>query len=184
MSKRSRQIQTTREHIVSAMMALTQEKPLSEITIQELTELADVSRMTFYRNYTSREDVFLSHIHDILLQYLEDDAQQDPEGHFYDKSRIRHGLSYFYQYKDFVNALIHCGFSDIFLQRLTEFALKKWLKSPEDTLEQYRLVSFVGLMFNSYLTWIQSPESLTLEELTDFVSSICENAFTIQHSQK
>lgn len=177
MQTRHRQIQATRSRIVSAMMQLTREKPLSEITIQELTELADVSRMTFYRNYTSREEVFLSHIHEILAQYQEDDAQQNPEGHFYDKDRIRHGFSYFYQYKDFVNALIHCGFSDIFLQNLTEFALSKWLKDPKDNLQRYRLVSFVGIMFNSYLNWIQSTQALTLDELTNLVSSICESAF-------
>lgn len=178
MKKRRKQNQATRDRIVSAMMELTGKKPLSEITIQELTDLADVSRMTFYRNYTSKEDVFISNIHEILMQYQKDDAQQDPDGHFYDKRRIRHGFSYFYQYKDFVNALICCGFSEIFLQSLTEFALNKWLKDTEDMMERYRLVSFVGIMFNSYLTWIQTPQLLTLDELTDLVSSICENAFT------
>ncbi len=179
MKKRRKQNQATRDRIVAAMMELTKEKPLSEITIQELADLAEVSRMTFYRNYTSKEDVFLSHIQEILMQYQKDDAQQDPEGYFYDKRRIRNGFSYFYEYRDFVNALICCGFSEIFLQSLTDFALNKWLKDTNDMLGRYRLVSFVGIMFNSYLTWIQAPQLLTLDELTDLVSSICESAFKI-----
>lgn len=177
MKERRRQNQMARDRIVSAMMQLIREKPISEVTVQELTELADVSRMTFYRNYSSKEDVFISHIHDILMLYQEDDTLKDQEGHFYDRKRIRHGFSYFYQYKDFVNALICCGLSDIFLQKLTEFALDKWLSDIEDIMERYRLVSFVGIMFNSYLTWIQSSQSLTLDDLTDLVFSICENAY-------
>lgn len=180
MKERRKQNQIARDRIVSAMMRLTREKPISEVTVQELTELADVSRMTFYRNYTSKEDVFISNIHDILALYQECDAQQNPEGHFYDKGRIHNSFSYFYQYKSFVNALICCGFSDIFLQNLTEFVLNKWLKDTEDKLERCRIVSFVGILFNSYLDWIQSPQQLTLEELTDLVSSICENAYRNQ----
>ena len=56
---------------------------------------------------------------------------------------VLHGFSYFYQYKDFVNALLRCGFSDIFLQSLTEFTLDKWLKNTDDMMERYRLVSSI-----------------------------------------
>lgn len=85
MKERRRQNQMARDRIVSAMMQLIREKPISEVTVQELTELADVSRMTFYRNYSSKEDVFISHIHDILMLYQEDDTLKDQEGHFYDR---------------------------------------------------------------------------------------------------
>lgn len=134
MKERRRQNQIARDHIVSAMMQLIREKPISEVTVQKLTELADVSRMTFYRNYSSKEAVFISHIHDILMLYQEDDTLKDQEGHFYDRKRIRHGFSYFYQYKDFVNALICCDLSDIFLQKLTEFAFHR----------QYQLQLYTG----------------------------------------
>lgn len=79
MKTRRRQNQIARKRIVSAMMQLTHEKPISAVTIQELTALADVSRMTFYRNYTSKEEVFISNIRDILLLYQEDDAQHPPQ---------------------------------------------------------------------------------------------------------
>jgi AcrR family transcriptional regulator len=174
---RNKQNQTARERIVSAMMELIKKKPMSTIEIQELTEKAGVSRMTFYRNYSSREDVFLSRIQDILNCYRQDDKDRDLQGRFYDKERICHGFSYFYQHRDFVKALICCGFSDIFLQNLTEFALDKWMKDADDLQERYQLVSFVGIMFNSYLSWVQQPQYLTLDKLTDLVFSICKGAY-------
>ena len=56
--------QITRERIVSALLELIREKPLSTITITELTRRAGVSRMAFYRNFSTKEEVFSSHLKD------------------------------------------------------------------------------------------------------------------------
>lgn len=175
---RSKQNQLARDCITSAMIQLVREKPLSAVSVKELTERAGVSRMTFYRNYTSTEDILISRIHDILAQYRQDDAERKQQGNFYDAERVRHGLTYFYKHKDFVDSLICCGLSDIFLRELTKFALDKWLPCQDDPIEQYRLVSFVGILFNSYMTWIQSPQDISLEELTCQIATICRKAYT------
>lgn len=51
MKERRRQNQIARDHIVSAMMQLIREKPISEVTVQKLTELADVSKVAFITTY-------------------------------------------------------------------------------------------------------------------------------------
>lgn len=177
MEKRNKQNQMARERIVSAMMELTEKKPISAVTVQELTDRAGVSRMTFYRNYSSKEDVFLSQIQDILERYQQDVEDKDLDGYYCDRAHIRHGFSYFYQYRDFVSTLMRCGLSDQFLQRLTQFALGKWLKKEDDKMTRCSIVAHVGLMFNSFLSWIGSAQSQTLDELTDMVSAICQRAF-------
>lgn len=174
---RSKQNQLAREYITSALIQLVREKPLSAVSIKELAERAGVSRMTFYRNYTSTEDILLSRIRDILAQYRRDDAEQEQQGRFYDIERVRHGLTYFYRHREFVTSLVCCGLSDVFLRELTEFALDKWLPRRDDLAEQYRLVSFVGTLFNSYMTWIQSPQEMPLEDLTRQIAVICRKAY-------
>lgn len=174
---RNKQNQLARDCITSALIQLVRQKPLSAISVKELTERAGVSRMTFYRNYTSTEDILISRIHDILAQYRQDDAEQERQGCFYDAARVRHGLTYFYRHKEFVASLICCGLSDLFLRELTEFALDKWLPSRDNPVEQYRLVSFVGILFNSYMTWIQSLQDVSLEELIDQIAVICRKAY-------
>lgn len=174
---RNKQNQLARDCITSALIQLVREKPLSAISVKELTERAGVSRMTFYRNYTSTEDILVSHIHDILAQYRQDDARQERRGHFYDAERVRHGLAYFYRHREFVASLICCGLSDIFLRELTKFALDKWLPRRDDPAERYRLASFVGILFNSYMTWIQPPQDMSLEELTGQIAAICRKAY-------
>lgn len=175
--ERNKQNQFARECIVSALMQLLRQKPLSAITIKELCERAGVSRMTFYRNYDAKEDILLSHIQDILARYQREDRETAQEGQFYDRARVRRGFSYFYQYKDFVDGLVHCGLGEVFLQKLTAFALEKWLQDETDRVQRYRLVSYVGLLFNCYMTWIQAPQDMTLDALTELVFSFCEKAY-------
>ena len=52
MAKTNRQSRKTKAKIKNALMQLMEEQELSKITINELTEKADISRRTFYLHYT------------------------------------------------------------------------------------------------------------------------------------
>ncbi len=58
-----------KECIVSALLRLIYEKPLSVITISELCSRAGVSRMAFYRNYTSKEDIFAKELGELFEKF-------------------------------------------------------------------------------------------------------------------
>lgn len=58
-----------RECIVTALLQLIYEKPMSSITISELTKRAGVSRITFYRNYDSKEEIFISELKELVARY-------------------------------------------------------------------------------------------------------------------
>ena len=47
----------TREKIQLALMKLMGQRPFNSITISEITKCANVSRVSFYRNFNSKEDV-------------------------------------------------------------------------------------------------------------------------------
>ena len=55
--KTDRRVQLTRALIRRAFMTLLAEKPLQEISIKELCDLAAVNRSTFYAHYTGLEDL-------------------------------------------------------------------------------------------------------------------------------
>ena len=50
----------SRTWLMDAFTALMAEKKFEEITVVELCRRADLSRRTFYRNYTSKEALFRS----------------------------------------------------------------------------------------------------------------------------
>lgn len=67
--KRSRR---TRAWLLDTLLELLDEKDYAEITITELTEKADIARPTFYRNYTSKDDILLFKMDEILDEYLKE----------------------------------------------------------------------------------------------------------------
>ena len=62
-----RRTRRTREALMHALVALLQEKPLTAITITELTARADVNRATFYTHYQDIFDMY-EHLQNGLCQ--------------------------------------------------------------------------------------------------------------------
>lgn len=60
----------SKKWIVDALLKLMERKPLRKITIQEITEKAQLDRRTFYRNFESKEDVLNYYIKSLSEEYL------------------------------------------------------------------------------------------------------------------
>jgi AcrR family transcriptional regulator len=56
----------TRDTLGDALVALMQEKPFEEITVQQVLDRAGVGRATFYVHYRDKDDLFLSDMEDFL----------------------------------------------------------------------------------------------------------------------
>ena len=79
-----------RECMVQALIRLLGEKPLSAISITELTAAAGVSRMTYYRNYQSLDDILRSHLTDIFADYRRDVEAWIDKGNYNDYKNMIH----------------------------------------------------------------------------------------------
>lgn len=69
MDKRKKANKRVKGSIIRALFELMHEKSFSDITISELIRRAGVARVSFYRNYESKEDVLLTLIEDVLEQF-------------------------------------------------------------------------------------------------------------------
>ncbi|WP_405152297.1 TetR/AcrR family transcriptional regulator [Paenibacillus sp. FSL K6-0108] len=58
-----------KQQITDAFLQLLEEKTTMEIAIHEITKTAEVSRNSFYRNYTDKEDILLQYLKSILLNW-------------------------------------------------------------------------------------------------------------------
>ena len=82
-----RRVERTRQQLKSALMQLVAEKGYDAITIQEITDRANVGRTTFYLHYESKDDLLLDHHQDFAnhltlrpLRYEDLLASEPPEG--------------------------------------------------------------------------------------------------------
>jgi AcrR family transcriptional regulator len=66
--KADARIRRTHERLGSALVALIQEKPIDEVTVQEVLNRASVGRSTFYLHYRDKNDLLLSQLETFLEQ--------------------------------------------------------------------------------------------------------------------
>ena len=60
--KPDQRVRRTHERLGSAQMQLIQEKPLDEVTVQEVLDRASVGRSTFYVHFRGTDDLLLSQL--------------------------------------------------------------------------------------------------------------------------
>lgn len=82
--KTDRRVRRTRELLTRGLMQLMEEKDIRDITVRELSDLADINRGTFYLHYrdvydllASIEDELFSEFNLILNRHLGSELQQE-----------------------------------------------------------------------------------------------------------
>ncbi len=64
--KPDRRIRRTCERLGSALVALIQERPIDDVTVQDVLDRASVGRSTFYLHYRDKDDLLLSQLEKFL----------------------------------------------------------------------------------------------------------------------
>ncbi len=70
--------EVTRDRIFTALTCLMEQKEYKYITVTDIARKAGVSRMTYYRIYSSKEDILEQHFR-IISQHLVTEAKEDIE---------------------------------------------------------------------------------------------------------
>ena len=65
-----RRVLRTKKNIRQAFLHLLSEKSLSQITVKELSNLADINRKTFYMYYSNIEDIFAELEDELVLKLV------------------------------------------------------------------------------------------------------------------
>lgn len=154
-----------KECIVEALIRLLEEKPLSAITISELTEKAGVSRMTYYRNYHTKEDIFETYLDDVMEYYHEDVKTLMLQGNYYDMDNMVHCFSYLKEHRYFLDCLFKNGFGHLLLKTICNYVIKAWYKPEDGIVHYYRLQAFSGSLYNLYIKWSSGGMKETPEEM-------------------
>ena len=69
--KLDRRVRRTRRALREAMRDLMSEKGYDQVTIEELTEKADIGRTTFYLHYSAKQDLLLEQFDELLGQLVD-----------------------------------------------------------------------------------------------------------------
>ena len=79
MEQLDRRVRRTRKSLGDALIALTLEKAYEEITIQELTDRADIGYRTFFRHYSDKDGLLKDVLSKTMMELRELMAPPPPE---------------------------------------------------------------------------------------------------------
>jgi AcrR family transcriptional regulator len=180
--KKDRRIGKTQASIRNALITLIIEKEISQITVKELAERANINRKTFYMHYSSIEDILdkiENEIIEKLLFVLEKydffDSQFDVYALFRSLNDVINDDFELYQRLVFANSYT---FLIIKVKKvLKDTILEKYndkLNMSKDLYNLYAEYIASGVM-SLYIEWFKTNSKLSLEDLAKVVGNISFN---------
>lgn len=156
--------QYVKKQLTKTLLELLQEKSFNEISIKELTETAQVSRVSFYRNYKDKESILCDYtnqkIHTWQMDYmLKNKDKSDTEDMF--GSMFAH----FKENKEYYILLYKQGLSHILLTTIKELSGPK----PEQPNIEAYVAAFVA--YGLY-GWIEEWFSRGMTESADLMTQL------------
>ena len=164
-----------KQDMYKALLRLMGDKAFSSISVSDITSEANVSRMSFYRNYNAIEDILTEHLDEVVEEYKAEEAEEPDEGGTkvcYEKKYMLRCFRFFYLHREFIDALIIAGMGDLFLAKITEYLIRKWIDAESGTREETLMISaFAGAIYNMYREWSKGD----FLELPEDVAAILYN---------
>lgn len=145
-----KQLSYAKSELTKALLSLLERKKLNEITISELCSEASLSRLSFYRNYNSMEDIIREHlsgITDIFLTSTEANFRTTPREDF-----ITLLFEHMYGMKDLVSLLINNNLPHLLKEGFDE----AFMRSVNIYNDPYKCYVASGAYFNLFYYWFNN----------------------------
>ena len=168
--------------IIETLLRLMEEYPYKEITVKHILLEADVSRKTFYRNFTSKDDVLNTYINTMLHKYIDSIIEQDK----YSIIQIIDVIFYFCkENKKLLFILRDNELLYVFLMRLNSFILREHKKIiryntefPNECsgeLNKYIIYFNTGAIWNVIIRWIENNMEDSLIDIKKVIINYLSN---------
>lgn len=162
-TKRSR---ATRICIGKAIVSLMEEIPFDQIRVTDIVRRAGVSRMTYYKYYTSKLDALSDFLDEIVLEY--DEEQKGlPSPAFFEKAHIYHAICFFERCSPLFLTLVHAGQYTVLAHAISHYTDQYIL--PATGQSGYAPYYYVGGFINVFFKWLEDGKQESCEELAEII---------------
>ncbi|MGN1398927.1 MAG: TetR/AcrR family transcriptional regulator [Erysipelotrichaceae bacterium] len=156
------------KYLTIALFSLMKKKSFDRITVTEITNKAGVGRNSFYRNFSSKEDIIKKWLDDITKSFLESSKIN------YSNDSLK---DYFYKlfthlnnYKQETSLIYRANLTYLLKDKFEE----TFLNSNHDKYDNYKSYFIIGGIFNIYYYWIINGYKETPQELSEKLVDLLE----------
>jgi AcrR family transcriptional regulator len=183
--KLDRRKKYTRMVLKESMIKLLKVKQISEITVKEICELADVNRSTFYSHYMDLYD---------LLTKMEEEVLDDMKMYLYqhnfqkDEESIRMTekiLEYIVENKEIAQILLHENADPNFQKRVMKIAQKYLMDSwgladkLDEDFSHYLSIFTIGGCLQMIREWLDDDLDQTSKEMAILINNFANNGLSV-----
>lgn len=159
----------TKECILTALLRLMEVKTYASITITDITNLAGVSRMAYYRNYKNKDEILIKHL-------VEQEAKLIKELHGEAATTV-HGMVYYIAEFFQENVLVIKAVFDADLGHLLTNMLSERIQNYFPVVNasvsgKYAVQFYVSAVIGVFRMWFDNGMVESAEEITDILCNL------------
>ncbi|MBM7642133.1 TetR/AcrR family transcriptional regulator [Streptococcus loxodontisalivarius] len=157
------------QKISAALVSLLNEKEFDYLTIQDITEVAGVSRATFYNHFSNKENM----VEVIAAQLLDDISVILMQDSQLEEGVISQALTYIKENYTLIRSLIdHFSTSEATIKKYiseiilhSEVDLKQKFQDHYDMQEKFAFEIYITTIYSLIITWIKTGAKESPEEM-------------------
>lgn len=165
----------SRECMAIALIMLLKEKNFDQISITDITEKAGVSRMAFYRNYSSKEEILLTHMEQIMNDYSE--ALSGIKS-LTVRDVVRYVCENMKENIDIIESIVAAGLINNMSAMISMRLKKCYPKLEESSVGKYAAGFYIGGTVFIMRLWIENGMQEEPEEIAETICKLVDSKST------
>ena len=158
-----------RQCIGEALVQLMREKEFESISVTDICKTAGFSRMAYYRNFHSKNDILVQYMNMLADKFRTDLMKTYPGISSKSYEIVLFAFKYFKDYHAYAECLIKANLSSILQDGLNYYFDRYVAGTGSDIGRRYSLYYYSGALFNIYTTWVKGGMKESPEELAQIV---------------
>ncbi len=177
MKSRNESNKLAKECIVTALIELMKVHDFHSITITDLTKKAGVSRMAYYRNYTSKEDILNKFVDEVGAGIHEKLPTIKTETDLYNYYYAL--LDQLSSYNDLAITAYNAGLGEVILSQITKQMALTFPPQSSTPAEQYRYLYLAGAFYNIFIEWLKSGQKESCSDMAKICHAFTREGFAL-----
>lgn len=167
----------TKECIVTALLRLMQEKNYEEISITDITNLAGVSRMAYYRNYKSKDEILIKRLEDEEKKLI-DSLNGEKADNL--KEIISYIFTFFQENANVIKAVYEAGLSHRLSNMLSQRIYSYFPVAGTSPGGKYAVYYYVGAIFSVFRLWFKEGMKESVDDISNIIYRLINNDSAIE----
>ncbi len=180
--KENNQSLLSKKWIIDSLLYLLKTKPYSEITITEITKKAGVARLTFYRNFESKDQILITRSNYLFQEYLDEIRQNGKITSI--QQALLQCFNNWQRDSQVMELLIKNDLIYLIEQPFYTFLEKIIEEIPDlDNLDNTQKIFVLGGVTRTILDWISTKSTKSSTEITESILTLIDLRYLVNSSK-